>query len=487
MGPAARAMVLVCLPSECYHASMSEPPGLRSETVPAVSKPGSVSPGKNIRWIRRPVVILGILAALAVLGWAGPSAYRYALARYHFNAGKEALARYHTSRAKLHLEKVLAVWPADPEALLLSVQIARREHAFERALRLLEDYKTACGQDDDWAVERLITNAARGQPDVKYCFTLLAKDHPKTDLIFESLVIGAYYYYQVTFGETYLDLWFKKQPDNPLAFYYRGQGHQFTVHPQEAAEAFRRAVEIDPDFDEARLRLAESFLDLVQTQDAMPHLEFLARRLPDSGAVQLGLGLAQVQLRERAKAEKYFVGASTLSPGDHVPLLERAKLILNSSSASKDELNEADQLLEKARILAEDDVDKVRLLTQGHLELYRHLLVCQQRLGQVERAKQTQERLGQMEFGHKRLQEIVARQFPFQPRDPDLAFEVGMISMGGGATKEALAWFDRALQFNQNHAPTHKALAGYYQKLGQMGLALRHWEMSGGQLGKSNK
>jgi hypothetical protein len=44
-----------------------------------------------------------------------------------------------------------------------------------------------------------------------------------------------------------------------------------------------------------------------------------------------------------------------------------------------------------------------------------------------------------------------------------------------------------ALQFNQNHAPTHKALAGYYQKLGQMGLALRHWEMSGGQLGKSNK
>jgi Tfp pilus assembly protein PilF len=53
-----------------------------------------------------------------------------------------------------------------------------------------------------------------------------------------------------------------------------------------------------------------------------------------------------------------------------------------------------------------------------------------------------------------------------------------MISLRAGAAKEGLRWLQSALHENPRHVGAHKALASYYQKIGEAGRALQHQDLA---------
>jgi tetratricopeptide (TPR) repeat protein len=101
---------------------------------------------------------------------------------------------------------------------------------------------------------------------------------------------------------------------------------------------------------------------------------------------------------------------------------------------------------------------------------------CLTNLGRTQEADALQQRLKQIEDDLTHLRDIVNTRMAQSPRDVSLHHEAGMIALRAGSYKEALRWFDSALQIEPNHAPTHRALAEFYQKTGQIGEAQKHWE-----------
>jgi Tfp pilus assembly protein PilF len=58
--------------------------------------------------------------------------------------------------------------------------------------------------------------------------------------------------------------------------------------------------------------------------------------------------------------------------------------------------------------------------------------------------------------------------------DPDIRSAIGRIFLRSGEEREGLAWLKTVLRLHPRHAPTHQALADYYEKRRQLALAEHH-------------
>src|SRR5262249_40632362 len=111
---------------------------------------------------------------------------------------------------------------------------------------------------------------------------------------------------------------------------------------------------------------------------------------------------------------------------------------------------------------------------QVHYQLYQALV----RNHKDQEARALQARLKQIEDDLSRLQKLMTVEIQQQPHNPDLQYEAGMIAMRAGAIPDGLHWFESALREDPNHAPTHRALAQYYQKMGELGRAAHHRDLA---------
>ena len=60
------------------------------------------------------------------------------------------------------------------------------------------------------------------------------------------------------------------------------------------------------------------------------------------------------------------------------------------------------------------------------------------------------------------------------PRNADMHYRVGMVAMRAGSVQLGLSWLYSALNEDPNHAPSHRALMEYYQKVGDFYRAAEH-------------
>src|SRR5262249_38986205 len=188
----------------------------------------------------------------------------------------------HPREAWRHFASCLAVWPNDPDALVLAARAARRLEEFERAERLL-DKARGMKRNYDPLTERLMLRAARGELDEvqKTCQARVEQNDPDSSLILEALVTGAIRASRLRYADDCLHVWLDREPNSALAHYYKGTLFEFMAVRQEAAAAFKHALELDPQLDMARLQLAVQLLDLLRAAEAVPHLEYLQQQQPD--------------------------------------------------------------------------------------------------------------------------------------------------------------------------------------------------------------
>jgi predicted Zn-dependent protease len=423
--------------------------GAQGETRAAGMGP-MARPGGVVRRLlrRRQLWAAGVVLCLvaACLPWA----IHRSRAWSHFRAARAETERYHTSQAIRHLQVCMGVWPEDPDVLLLAARVVRRANRYPEAERLLEKYQQARGLDEAGSLEQLLLSAERRVDQVAdLCWHRVQEGHPHKALILEALVRGYLRQYRLGEARLCLDYWRQSEPENAHTYCLEGLLHIDYAHAVSAAEeSYRRALELDPDHEEARIGFAVTLLTANKYQEAVGHLEELRRRQPDNLSVQVGLAECRAASGDVAEAMRLVDDVLSRQPELAAALTLRGRLALEDGQPA-----EAETWLRRAVARNPSDV-RARY----------SLILCLLQNGKEEERREQQRQLDQLEHDEKRLNDIVTKEIAQRPRDPALHFSVGQLLLRGGNREEGLRWLHSALQLDPQYAPARQALAEYQQK-----------------------
>ncbi len=442
---------------------VSESPAPPPADTPALPPPPQPSPppaGRLGRLRRATPRLLLLLLFLALLGTGLSLVGARLWAEHHLQGAASAAERFHNHEAQRHLVAAMSVVPDNARALLLAARVARRLQAFDQSAEFLDRLQRRHGDPAVVARERALLTAARGDVDqvANYWREHMEKAHPETPLVLEAVAAGLLRSYRLKEAERVLNRWDAVSPDSAPARLFRGLLADYRGQNAEAVAAFREALRLDPELDEARLRMADVLLEMGNAREATPHLQYLRGRMPENLAVLVALGRAHDALGEQAEAEQVLDAVLARDPNYPAALRERARLAVRAGEADR-----AVELLERAVRGEAGDFQANFLLARVLRES-----------GQVDRAKEVEARGQQIETDLHRIQEIVTRDMQKNPNNPDLHFEAGMISVRAGNLKEGLRWLHSAVRLDPTHVKANEALAGYYQTMGEAGLAAKH-------------
>lgn len=399
------------------------------------------------------------LAALGVLVLAAGLAAPHVWARYHLRAARAEVARGHNAAAGLHLRSCRVVYPNHPEALLLAARVARRSGAWTDADGFLDRYWAAHGDDDALVFERLLLRATRGELEAATPLAArIEAGGPDARAARAAIVTGLLYRYRWAEAERHLTAWLAADPDDTAALQLQGQMYEQRGQTSSALLSFRRVVELDPDHDEARLRLATLLLQLRQGEEAVTHLGYLRTRLPANAEVYAQWVRALALQGRTEDARRELDRCLVEHPDFPAALAERGKFAL----ADGDEA------------AAERYFGRAARFDPGDLPTRNQYALLLARNGKPAEAAAEQAAVRQLETDYERIGQLSRGALQTHPNDPAVLHEIGLIALRSGQTADALRWLTAALKADPDHAPSHAALAGYYQALGNPVLAAKH-------------
>jgi hypothetical protein len=112
---------------------------------------------RSFRWLGRRLWFF--LALLVLTAGVFIVVRPHVRAWHHRRVARAELQRYHTPQAARHLLICRAIWPRDPETLLLAARAARRAKLYGGSERLLRDYQQVRGRDEAYTFEHLLLTA----------------------------------------------------------------------------------------------------------------------------------------------------------------------------------------------------------------------------------------------------------------------------------------------------------------------------------------
>jgi Tfp pilus assembly protein PilF len=222
---------------------------------------------------------------------------------------------------------------------------------------------------------------------------------------------------------------------------------------QQAIDDYEKALELDPDLDEARTRLAENLIHSQRVGEALPHFEQLHAKHPEDLRVRIGLAECYTKRSALAEARDLLDAVLDEMPGDS-PRAFYAMTLRASLAMLMDQPVDAERWSRKALALAPDSQENLYNLYHSLDLLERH------EEARVYEAKWRNAEDETRKFG--RLMERVAG----NPDDPAPQHEMGVIYLHQGRDDLGLMWLVSALQADPSYRPTLLALAEYYEKKG---------------------
>jgi tetratricopeptide (TPR) repeat protein len=271
--------------------------------------------------VSRRTALIGLLillfAAAAAVAWPVVRFYR---ARHRLEAAERALQRRDFAEADALLERCLADRPRDPSVLLVAAQSGRRQSDLVRAEQGLTAYKEAGGPPDavPYRLERRLLRLQRSQeaawllPEAEalllYCTD--NPDEPDVYLVLEAVVVTLLRRLEMVTmlgvdpdeGEVRahsmalraVEVWEQTrdgEADRTEALVWRGWLLLARRETAKAERLFRQALSRDPDHFAARLALARVIAHS-SPREAVEHLRRLARHAPKDHGVRIALATA---------------------------------------------------------------------------------------------------------------------------------------------------------------------------------------------------
>jgi tetratricopeptide (TPR) repeat protein len=408
------------------------------------------------RYIPRRLLVLLLLAAI---GLGAYLAGRQLWAGYHLRKAQEALSRHDFTGAQAHLAICLSVWPQDNGTCLLAARTARRGRQYDEAERLLARYRKIGGVPEAITMEHALARAQRGEmAGIEMGLWEGARQAtPEAPLIWEALAQGYMGTFRWPKAVYCLTMLLELEPDNADAYVWRGWGRQNLSHLPGAIDDFRRAIELDPTNDEARLSLAELVLQSSLPQESLEHFWVLYER--DQARVEVVVGLAQcLRLVDQLDQAREVLDAFLIEhPTETRALAERGRLAMAQGQAG-----EAEPWLRQA--VAQDPHDR-----QSRYDF----CLCLQRLGKDEEAQESRKILKAIDEDAERYQQLIAA-METRPNDLAVPCAIAEILLRNGQDKQAVGWLNGVLRQNEHYQKAHQLLSDHYRRAGNLRLAEYH-------------
>jgi tetratricopeptide (TPR) repeat protein len=400
-----------------------------------------------------------VVIVLLLLAGTGAGFYLYAL--HQWKAAKAAVKAGRQDEAQRRLEICLFVWPRSVEVHLLAARSARLKGNFEGAeTHLNRCIKLEHGSTEAIQLEFLLMRAQGGEEDeVAPDLLTLYVDNGSHEsaLILETLARA--YMHQLRYAPAFdcLDRWIAVAPDSAEALRWRGWILERMNDHMGAMKDYEHALELDPDLVPVRLRIAELYLEKSNADEALPHLERLARQDPNRADVKARLGQCRFVQGEPEEARRLLESAVEELPNDSALLVTLSKLESQENHSAK-----AEQWARRALKVDPTDTDAEFALVA--------ILQAQARWDEADAALEEHRKHTKM---LRRVAQLLQQEAARPGSDPDSLSELGALFL---PTNEqvGLFWLHRALQQNPAHQPSHKALADYYEQKGEKDKAAFH-------------
>jgi tetratricopeptide (TPR) repeat protein len=400
------------------------------------------------------------LAVLLLAGVLAAIAAPHAWAWYQLRSARAALEAYRPDTARTHLANCLKVWPNSQQAHLLSSRAARQEADFRAA----DDHLRTCqrlhgGTSEEIALEWALLQAASGNlTEVEEYLNRQAQlHHERAPLVWEAVAEGDIRVYRILDALACLNVWLQHDPNNVRALELRGLAYQNAKSATRGAENYRLVLDLDPTRSGTRRQLARCLLRMGSYEEALPHLEQLARLNPDDPETQVGLARCQAMLGHPKQARELLAQVLQRHPDHAEALRTRGQFALSNGRPA-----EAERWLRRAADLLPDDYESQWLLFRSLQAQDKKEAEAQ--LRKAEAAKDRAERLG----------ELTSRQLSIRPLDPALHYEMGVQLLRSGNDETGVGWLLSALRLDPDYRPAHRALADYYERRGDAERAQEH-------------
>jgi len=409
----------------------------------------------------------GILSSLALVVLGGETWLFCWVAERHFQwhrtRAEELSASFQHDEAARHAARAAAFHRRDGRIRLLAARLLRRAELPTEAQPHLETARRRLGDHPDVELEQLLLAVQLGHASElveSSLYRRAQRDVAHRALILEALAVAALASYRIDKARALLDEWLQDGSPDPRPYFWRGLAlQQMGGYQEDAALAdFRRAVQLHPDYDEARRRLGLLLVKKNAHAEAGSHFKQLLARNENDVTAWVGLAKVEAAAGANETARTYLQKALQLQ-GDSVDALrELGILTLNEGNAEG-----ALPLLARAYQLDPSD-------PYTSYNLFR----CYQQLGRESEAQQQKAQHEALAARHERTLKLLA-ELQSRPHDADLLHELGTLYLQAGrADAEATGlWFlQRALTASPRHQATLQTLARYYESKGRKDLAL---------------
>jgi len=393
------------------------------------------------------------LAACLLVGLTGLAIW-YTIANllfeYHFQKAQSALSSDQFAEAKRHIGYCLSFSPDSGRTHLLAARVARRSGDLKIADRQLHEAQRLLNLTDDIALERAMLVAQRGEVDgvELQLRPKIEQSHPQAIQILEAMARGYLRTYRFSEANSCLKEWLDYEPDSAVANFLIGWELQQRGNKTDSTDYFRRSLELDPKNEMVRYQLALALLDNVQPDEAITHLELLAKNQPNNSEVQINLARCQHALGQVDEARSLLDKILEQHPDDPGALVERGMLANNTESPAV-----AEKYLQHALQL---DVHN----PQANFAYQKCLLA----LGKEREAAEQLAKVQRIDADVRRAQDLLAHMIPSNPNSPVFHFEAGVIFLRLGHDQEGERMMYRALKLAPGFEAAQSALLDHFQK-----------------------
>ena len=420
-------------------------------------------PVRVVRWIARPFRrrpwTASVVLLLLVVGTVSSVGYVYV--RHQWKEAQADIREMRLDDARRRLDFCLAVWPRRVDVRLLAARAARLSGEFEVAeAHLNECLKLSGGATEDIQVEFLLMRAQTGEvEEVAPLLEIFVENgHREGSLILETL--ARTYMHHLEYGPAYrcLNRWIALKPEESKPYYWRGWVLERVSNPAHARLDYERALALDPDVYQVRLRLAEILLEDHHPQEAVVHLEYLWARHAGRPEVQARLGQCRFVQGRMPEARELLTAAAEHMPEDLPLLLHLARL----------------DLLDKRPDVAEARLRKILTVDPAYTEAeYTLALVLRAQRREAEGVAMMAQ-YDQHKAILDRANKLLSEEGEKPTATPEVPHEIGTLLLQLQKDRLALHWLNQALARNPNHRPTHQALAEYFERTGDLESAASH-------------
>lgn len=422
------------------------------------TKPSPPAPKGRSR--TRTYLAMGSIIVLVVGGYLGWT--EWTVLDHYRNAVKAIEAR-NFPKAIEQLEVCKQAWPESGEIAFLLSRTARRNYDFVTAADELERAERLGWPADAIAFEQALMKTQQGQRrSTEYSLIeAIRKGGPDTLYIVEILGPAYAQSYSPGLAVEVLEKWIEIEPNNPAPYYWLGEVAKRAERAPDARDYYTQALERDPTYRNAAVRLARELFEVRAYAEALQLLEPFLARDPKDREVRLLVAHACCEPSQLARARSLLEPLCEEFPTDAEVMLERGRLELREEHYA-----EAEKWLRQA-------FEKNPFDPQVSFNLSRALAGQ----GKADDIKQSRDRFIQIE-ADQRIMEELARRITRDTRDIDARTEMGIILRRNQQFRASLDWLLTALEIDPRSSRVHREVAATFEKLGRPDKVQQHLNMA---------